>query len=80
MPVIPYEDTILMPFLALQNTFGALRSETFLAYNGKDYYNAFDAYNFTMDEEHASAKESPYMNAIYSGPFSGQTPTQSYAD
>ena len=81
MPVIPYEDTILMPFLALQNTFGSVRMSNVLAYNGKDYYNAFEADMFITDEEHAEAKDSPYIKAIYSGPFSEREETsQAYAD
>ena len=81
MPVIAYEDTILMPFLALQNTFGSIRQSNVLAYNGKDYYNAFETRMFLTDKENAAAKDSPYVKAIYSGPFSEKTETtQAYAD
>ena len=81
MPVIAYEDTLLLPFLALQNTFGSVRMENCLAYNGKDYYNAFEADSFLMDDEHEAAKDSPYIKAINSGPFSEKTQTtQAYAD
>ena len=81
MPVIAYEDTILMPFLALQNTFGSVRMQNHLAYNGKDYYNAFEADSFILDKEHETAKESAYVKAINSGPFSEKTETtQAYAD
>ena len=81
MPVISYEDTVLMPFLALQNSFGSVRMSNVLAYNGKDYYNAFEANSFTLDEKHTDAKDSPYIKAIYSGPFSEKKEsTQAYAD
>ena len=81
MPVIAYEDTVLMPFLALQNTFGAVRMCPVLAYNGKDYFNAFEADDFLLEEEHAAAKDSPYIKAIYSGPFAKKDKTtQAYAD
>ena len=81
MPVIPYKDTVLVPFLALQNTFGSAMMSTVLAYNGKDYFNSFEANNFALEEGHEAAKESPYMKAICSGPFSELTETtQAYAD
>ena len=81
MPAISYEDTVLMPFLALQNSFGSVRMSNVLAYNGKDYYNAFEANSFTLDEKHTDAKDSPYIKAIYSGPFSEKKETtQAYAD
>ncbi len=81
MPVVLYEDTVLMPFLALQNTFGSACMNNVLAYNGKDYYNAVSAQGFAADEEHAAAKDSPYMKAIYSGPFSKKKKTtKAYAE
>ena len=79
MPVIAYEDDILMPFLALQNTFGAILQNNLLGYNGKDYYNAFLMSNFAL--ERPEAKESPYYKAFFSGPFSTKTETtQAYAE
>ncbi len=81
MPVLTYEDTVLMPFLALQNTFGAMRQYSVLAYNGKDYFNAFMAEMYAVGQEHPEAADSPYINAIFNGPFSGKTSTtQAYAD
>ena len=81
MPVVAYEDDILMPFLALQNSLGSIRQCNFWGYNGKDYYNIFLADKFTSDVEHAASKESPYYKAIYSGPFSEKSETtQAYAD
>ena len=81
MPVIAYEDDILMPFLALQSTFGCLAGKHVLAYNGRDYYNAFEAAFFAVDPQHTGAKESPYMKAITSGPFSEKTETtKAYAE
>ena len=82
MPVIPYEDTIIMPFLALQNTIGALRMATVFAYNGKDYFNVFEAKMFLMEEDtNPEAKNSPYIKAITSGPWNGKKETsQAYAD
>ena len=81
MPVIAYEDDIIMPFLALQNTFGSIKGNNVLAYNGKDYYNVFEADQFAIDEGHEASKESPYYKAIYSGPFSEkEETTQAYAD
>ena len=50
MPVIAYEDTVIMPFLALQNSFGSVYMNNMLAYNGKDYYNAFEAKDFLMNQ------------------------------
>ena len=76
MPVIPYEDTIIMPFLALQNTIGALSMNSIYAYNGKDYYNVHEAKNFLLgDDVNPAAKESPYIKAISSGPWHGRTET-----
>ena len=81
MPVVAYEDDILMPFLAMQNTFGAVIQKNLLGYNGKDYYNAFDANYFASDPNHAGAKDSPYLKSFYNGPFSTKTETtQAYAD
>ncbi|MDO5134175.1 MAG: hypothetical protein Q4D81_14520, partial [Eubacteriales bacterium] len=81
MPVIPYDGDILMPFLALQNTFGSIAVNNGLAYNGKDYFNVFGTDQFIMTEENAAAADSPYRKAIYSGPFSTREETsQAYAD
>ena len=81
MPAIAWEDTVILPFLALQNTFGSVCMSNVLAYNGKDYFNAFKANEFAIDPEHKGAKESPYMKAVYSGPFSQKKETtQAYAD
>ena len=81
MPVIPYDDDILMPFLALQNTFGSASMTTVLAYNGKDYYNTVSAEMFVLDAGDYSLKDTPFMKAIHSGPFSEKTSTtQAYAD
>ena len=84
MPAIAYEDDIIMPFLALQNSFGSMLGYNVLAYNGRDYYNAFQANNFlgnAKDEDKEAITNSPYMKAIYSGPFSEKiATTQAYAD
>lgn len=85
MPVIAYEDDILMPFLALQNTIGAAAWNTTLAYNGKDYYNAFELDEFLVKELSETGseggKELPYYKGLMSGPFSKKTKTtQAYAD
>lgn len=81
MPVIAYEDTVLMPFLALQNTFGSIRMSNVLAYNGRDYYNVFAAGDFAMQDGNEASWESPYIWAIYNGPFSKKKKTtQAYAD
>ena len=81
MPVIPYEDDILMPFLALQNTFGSVMMSSVLAYNGKDYYNAFSAEQFISGKGDKSLENTPYIKALYTGPFSEKDhTTQAYAD
>ena len=81
MPVVAFEDTVIMPFLALQNTFGSIRMKNDLAYNGKDYFNVFEAEKFVVMNNNMAAKESPYFKAMYSGPFSEKTETtQAYAD
>ena len=83
MPVIAYEDDVLMPFLALQNSFVAVQfSSTYqLAYNGKDYYNIYEANMFALGHDPVKTKETPYIKAIYSGPFSElKETTQAYAD
>ncbi len=81
MPVVLYEDTVLMPFLALQNTFGSVCMSTVLAYNGKDYFNAVSAQAFAGEEGHEASKDSPYMKAIFSGPFSKKKKTtKAYAE
>lgn len=85
MPVIAYEDDVLLPFLALQNTFGTtLFSDKYqLVYNGKDYYNIYKAQTFALEYKQGqeAAKQTPYFKAIYSGPFSEIDRTsQAYAD
>ena len=80
MPAVAYEDDVLLPFLALQNTFGNICMNVCLAYNGKDYYNIASAANYMLTHMN-TAKESPYMKAIFSGPFSEKDKTtQAYAD
>ena len=56
MPVIAYEDDILMPFLALQNTFGNIMANVCLVYNGKDYFNVAKASSYAGDN-HPEAKD-----------------------
>ena len=81
MPVITWEDDILMPFLALQNTFGAITWNNVMTYNGKDYYNVYSVNNYILDEELDPVKDHPYMNALYSGPFSRKDKTtEAYAE
>lgn len=81
MPVIAYENDILLPFLALQNTFGCVRMNNQLAYNGRDYYNAIEANSFVIKETNTLKKDSPYMKALYSGPFSEkEETTPAYAE
>ena len=73
MPVMAWGDTILMPFLGLQNTFGSVCLNTVLAYNGKDYFN--------VSELSGSTDGNAYSRAVYSGPFSElKQTTQAYAD
>lgn len=80
MPVIAYEGEILMPFLALQNTIGTVGMSNVLTYNGKDYYNVIEANDYKLDDPEA-AKDSPYIKAIFSGPFSTQgKAAQAYAN
>ena len=50
MPVIAYDGDILMPFLALQNTFGNVAMKNELTYNGKDYFNVIEANNFQLEK------------------------------
>ncbi len=81
LPVIAYEDSILMPFLGLQNTFGAVSSANVLAYNGQDYFDAFSSNMFITNNGDASLYDSPYMKALYNGPFSKKTETtKAYAE
>ena len=81
MPVIAYEDTVIMPFLALQNSFGSVYMNNMLAYNGKDYYNAFEAKDFLMKAGPDVSENSAYMKALYSGPFSEKSETtKAYAE
>ena len=80
MPVVAYEDDILMPFLALQNTFGNVTMMVALAYNGKDYFNLSEIKS-AFDKEGEAVTNSPYVKAVYSGPFSKKDrTTQAYAD
>lgn len=79
MPVIFYEGDILMPFLAYQNSFAGIQMMTHLAYNGRDYYNVFDANSYVLDVPETA--DSTYVKALYSGPFSTMNQTsQAYAD
>ncbi|MDO5455458.1 MAG: S41 family peptidase [Eubacteriales bacterium] len=81
MPVIAYEDDILMPFLALQNTFGTIAQSNVLAYNGRDYYDVLSAEVFIKDREDESLRQMPYLQAFYNGPFKEKkSTTQAYAD
>lgn len=68
MPVLALEDDILMPFMALQNTFGAITWNNEIAYNGKDYYNVYKVNNLYMDTEKKPVKNA-YTENLYSGPF-----------
>lgn len=80
MPVVAYDGDILMPFLALQNTFGNIAMDNELAYNGKDYFNIIKPIDFAVKNP-VAASESPYVKATYSGPFSTMDETtQAYAD
>ena len=69
MPVLAVEDDVLMPFMALQNTFGAITWNNVMAYNGKDYYNVNEAASYAA-EHSKEAANSPYLKNLYSGPFS----------
>lgn len=82
LPAVAYEGDILMPFLALQNTIGAVTFGSCMVYNGKDYYNAFAAYSNAPEKDAGyQLDDMPYMKAYYSGPFSEKTnTTQAYAD
>ncbi len=81
MPVIVMDDDLLMPFLALQNTFGAIAWSNCLAYNGKDYYNVIEANSYMTDHPDVVVEETPFLNAVYSGPFSEKaSPSQDYAN
>ena len=81
LPVIAYEDDILMPFMALQNVFGGITSTNVLVYNGKDYYNCAESNMYVANSEDMSLEDSPYMKAMYNGPFSKKAETsQAYAD
>ena len=80
MPVIAYDGDILMPFLALQNTFGNVAMKNELTYNGKDYFNVIEANNFQL-EKPDEAKNSVYIKTLFSGPFSTMSKAaQDYAD
>ena len=70
LPVFSIEDDILMPFMALQNTYGGITAKNILAYNGKDYYNMQEAYEEPETDKKGNIKLSPYMKAAMSGPFS----------
>ena len=80
MPVIAYDGDILMPFLALQNTFGNVAMKNELTYNGKDYFNIIEANNFQLSKPD-EAKDSVYIKTLFSGPFSTLSKaSQDYAD
>ena len=80
MPVIAYDGDILMPFLALQNTFGNVAMKNELTYNGKDYFNIIEANNFQLNKPD-EAKDSVYIKTLFSGPFSTLSKaSQDYAD
>ena len=82
MPVILYEDDILMPFLGLQNTIGGITWTNTFAYNGKDYYDVHTINeNITDMEQHDIIVNSAYYKSLHSGPFSTMMEsTQAYAD
>lgn len=81
LPAVAFEDDILMPFLALQNTFGVISFNNKLVYNGKDYFNAAESVMNAVVGKNENVYETPYMKAYYSGPFSEKTnSTQAYAD
>ena len=81
LPVIAYQDDILMPFLAVQNIFGAISFNNVFVYNGKDYYNSFSSIMYVSNTGDDSLYDSPYMKAMYNGPFSKKTETtRAYAD
>jgi hypothetical protein len=88
MPVLAFEDDILMPFLALQNTFGGLTMQNVLAYNGKDYYNVQNVIYSTTEEtsgdngeDNSEQVDTPYAKALLSGPFSKkETVGKTYAN
>lgn len=88
LPMILSGEDILMPFLAMQNTFGAVTCQNVLCYNGKDYYNITDLNQYLIgkaseDPDHYAdiMGESPYEKAVYSGPFSEkENPSQDYAN
>ena len=80
MPVVLYEDDILMPFLGLQNSFGGITWSNHYAYNGKDYYNVNSITN-NMEDHRDTIINSPYYKGFHSGPFSTMLKTtQAYAD
>ncbi|WP_408071854.1 S41 family peptidase [Butyrivibrio sp. JL13D10] len=81
MPVFLFEDDILMPFLALQNTFGAVTMRNWLAYNGKDYCNLYIANNYLVENSDTEIDESPFLRMAFKGPFSEKSePSQDYAN
>ena len=72
-----YGEDVLMPFLALQNTFGLISFRNIFSYNGKDYYDVVTA----EEQIDAGDSKSPYINNYYAGPFSKKdTCSQAYAD
>ena len=81
MPMVVYEDDVLLPFLALQNTFGGITAQNNLAYNGKDYYNMAAIIQNAMEASQEGEQEgetleltgTPYADALFSGPFSEKT-------
>lgn len=80
MPVFEYDGDVVMPFLALQNTLGAIAWNNVYAYNGKDYFNLYSANDYIMNHSDINIDENPFLHAVYSGPFSEKgSPTQDYA-
>lgn len=74
MPILTVDDDLLMPFMALQNTFGAITWSNVMAYNGKDYYNVNEVSSYASEHSKKAAK-SPYAKSLYSGPFSEKEKT-----
>lgn len=70
MPIIVYEDDLLMPFHALQSTFGGITDNNGMAYNGKDYYNIVKFMMENINDRDALLEKKPYVKALTSGPFS----------
>ena len=83
LPIIALEEDLILPFLALQNTFGGVTGRNNFAYNGRDYYNLGAILDYALRGGNIEEKMTgtPYADALYSGPFSEKTrTTQPYAD